>query len=55
MLHAFDAKADATGGGEVFAFVPSSVIGNLSSLTSANFTHQYFVDGTRQSAMHSGA
>jgi type IV pilus assembly protein PilY1 len=46
MLHAFDAKADATGGGEMFAFVPSKVVANLNSLSNPSYAHQYFVDGT---------
>ncbi|RUR11801.1 fimbrial assembly protein [Legionella septentrionalis] len=41
-LHAFD----ATTGSEVFAYVPSKVFSKLSSLTSPDYTHQYFVDGS---------
>jgi len=41
MLHAFD----ASDGSEVFAYVPSMVIGNLKKLTEHNYSHQYFVDG----------
>ncbi len=44
MLHAFDADP-ATGGNEVFAFVPSAVIDNLAALTADPYTHQYYVDG----------
>lgn len=46
MLHAFNAKDDSTGGGELFAYVPASVYGNLSALTSPNYQHKYFVDGS---------
>ncbi|MCE4070956.1 MULTISPECIES: pilus assembly protein [Pseudomonas] len=44
MLHAFDAD-----GKEVFAYVPSAVIGNLYRLTDSDYTsatHQYYVDGS---------
>jgi type IV pilus assembly protein PilY1 len=42
MLHAF--RADT--GDEHFAFVPNSVIKNLSNLTNPNYSHQYYVDLT---------
>ncbi len=41
MLHAFDAAT----GAEVFAYVPSMVLGNLSKLADQPYSHQYFVDG----------
>lgn len=43
MLHGFDEEGE-----EVFAFIPTEVIGNLHKLTdkSYNASHQYFVDGT---------
>ncbi|MHB8455661.1 MAG: pilus assembly protein [Acidiferrobacterales bacterium] len=41
MLHGFD----ATSGQEKIAFVPSTVFPNLSKLTAASYTHNYFVDG----------
>ncbi len=41
MLHAFD----ATNGSEVFAYVPSMVLGTLSKLTVQPYSHRYFVDG----------
>jgi len=41
MLHAFD----ASDGSEVFAYVPSMVIGNLPKLAEQPYDHQYFVDG----------
>lgn len=50
MLHGFDARVsetDATnGGGELFAYVPNSVYGNLAKLTDPAYSHRYFVDGT---------
>lgn len=47
MLHGFNADvASADGGKELFAFVPSSVYGNLSNLTDPEYTHRYYVDGT---------
>lgn len=42
MLHAFN----GTTGAEVFAYVPGAVRDRLSALTSANYTHQYTVDGS---------
>lgn len=48
MLHAFsaDITAGGDGGKELFAYVPSPVIGNLSNLTANGYVHQYFVDAT---------
>lgn len=46
MLHAFDARLDANGGKELFAFVPNAVYENLSELADINYTHRYYVDGT---------
>ncbi len=42
MLHAFDAIT----GSELFAYVPSTVFSNLAKLTSSNYTHQYYADGS---------
>lgn len=42
MLHGFD----ATTGDEILGYVPSSVYGNLPSLTSPTYTHKFFVDGS---------
>ncbi|MGQ3888170.1 pilus assembly protein [Legionella sp. CNM-1927-20] len=42
MLHAFDADT----GNELFAYVPASVFANLNQLTSPNYTHRYYVDGS---------
>ncbi|MEO8408083.1 MAG: PilC/PilY family type IV pilus protein, partial [Oxalobacteraceae bacterium] len=41
MLHGFD----ATTGVETFAFVPNAVYPKLSSLSSPDYGHQYYVDG----------
>lgn len=41
MLHALNAET----GEELFAYVPAAVYPNLSKLTSADYTHRYFVDG----------
>lgn len=41
MLHAFDAVS----GTEKFAYVPSGIYANLTSLASPAYSHKYFVDG----------
>ncbi|MCH7881595.1 MAG: PQQ-binding-like beta-propeller repeat protein, partial [Proteobacteria bacterium] len=41
MLHAFDALT----GDEVWAYIPSMVIGNVSKLAGRSYLHSYFVDG----------
>ena len=50
MLHVFNASLDETGGQELFAYVPTSVIGNLKLLTSPQYSiyynHRYYVDGS---------
>lgn len=46
MLHGFDASLTATGGTELFAYVPQAVMGNLYRLTQSNYSHRYFVDGS---------
>ena len=53
MLHAFDAAT----GNEVWAYIPSSVIGNVARLAGRTYSHTYFVDGglTVQDAYFSGA
>lgn len=43
MLHGFNATA--TGGAELFAYVPRSVAGELYRLTSPDYAHRYYVDG----------
>ena len=42
MFHGFNADT----GEEVFAYVPSAVFPNLSQLTSQNYAHKFFVDGS---------
>jgi type IV pilus assembly protein PilY1 len=42
MLHAFDAKT----GSEAFAYVPNTVIQNLSELTKPDYAHHFYVDLT---------
>jgi hypothetical protein len=41
MLHAFNAAT----GHEVFAYIPSPLIGKLNTLKNTDYTHEYFVDG----------
>lgn len=49
MLHGFDATADATGGGEIFAYMPNAAINaNLVALTDPNYSHRYILDGSPQ-------
>ncbi len=54
MLHAFDGRADASGGVERFAFIPQSVLGFTGNLLfpfvasdggDQKFQHRYYVDG----------
>lgn len=42
MLHAFNADT----GQEVFAYVPEAVFGELNELTSQNYTHKFYADGS---------
>lgn len=49
MLHVFDgsiAASDTQQGQELWAYVPRLVLGNLSPLASANYSHQFYVDAT---------
>lgn len=47
MLHAFRADVgDPKSGEELFAYVPNGVYENLSKLTSVDYSHTYFVDGS---------
>ncbi|MGP1677523.1 MAG: pilus assembly protein [Burkholderiales bacterium] len=43
MLHAFDASA--TGGDELWAYVPSMLLSSLPALKETPYVHTYFVDG----------
>ncbi|SEB12142.1 pilus assembly protein [Variovorax sp. YR216] len=47
MLHAFQADATASGGTELWAYVPTAVLPNLYKLADSNYAnkHQYFADG----------
>ena len=45
MLHAFDATDTATGGKELFAYVPSMVHDRLPALADPDYVHKYYVDG----------
>ena len=45
MLHAFNADP-ASGGNELFAYIPNAVMGKLSALTDPGYAHQYYVDGS---------
>ena len=42
MLHAIS----TTNGSELFGYVPNAVFNNLNQLTSLNYSHQFFVDGS---------
>ncbi len=58
MLHAF--YADRSGGGfsggqELFAFVPKSILPELPELTSVNYGHRYYVDATPKLADAKGS
>ncbi|GAA0705455.1 hypothetical protein GCM10009105_02900 [Dokdonella soli] len=44
MLHAFDGSA--TGGKELFAYIPNAVISKLGALAKPGYVHTYSVDGT---------
>lgn len=46
MLHAFDAGTTSTGGNELFAIVPNSVLPNVHELAENGYTHRFFVDGS---------
>jgi type IV pilus assembly protein PilY1 len=47
MLHAFGAETVGINAGkELFAYVPAGVYSNLSKLTSPNYSHKFFVDGS---------
>lgn len=47
MLHGFDANATgADAGKEMLAYIPNDIYGGLMDLSSPNYVHQYFVDGS---------
>lgn len=46
MLHLFDGSDENTGGDELFAYIPSAILGDLHELADPDYQHRYFVDGT---------
>ncbi|HET9704161.1 MAG TPA: PilC/PilY family type IV pilus protein, partial [Vicinamibacterales bacterium] len=46
MLHGFDASLGSSGGEELFAFVPNSVIEHLYELTLPTYSHRFYVDSS---------
>lgn len=50
MLHGFNATADSTGGGELFAYVPHTLHSELYKLTQRDYSHRYYVDGSPASS-----
>lgn len=48
MLHSFsfDYTNNTATGSELFAYVPSAVVGNLAGLSNQGYSHQYYVDGS---------
>lgn len=46
MLHGFNASDGADAGKELFAYVPSDIMGNLAELTENGYGHRYYVDGS---------
>ncbi len=58
MLHAFDGRVAAsatTRGQELWAYVPRLVHPNLAALSTPNYAHRYYVDGTPATAAITGA
>lgn len=54
MLHVFDGTSGATGGDELWAYVPRLIHSKLDGLSDLNYQHQYLVDGTPATAVVSG-
>ncbi|SEG76860.1 pilus assembly protein [Marinobacterium lutimaris] len=46
MLHVFNGSDTSSGGNELFAYVPGSVLGGLDELANPGYVHRYYVDGT---------
>jgi type IV pilus assembly protein PilY1 len=46
ILHAFDARGTATGGTELFGFIPNSSLRAMGRLVNQNYVHRYYVDGS---------
>ncbi|ALN58920.1 Type IV pilus assembly protein [Lysobacter enzymogenes] len=45
MVHGIDATPDATGGTEMFAYIPSQSLRKMGQLANPDYTHQYYLDG----------
>lgn len=45
-FHVFDAKPDATGGGELLGFMPQAARTNIKDLSAPGYQHRNFVDGS---------
>lgn len=50
MMHGFDASLGASGGDELFAFVPHAAIEDMYELTLPEYSHRFFVDGSPRAA-----
>ncbi len=46
MLHGFDASLGASGGSELFAFVPNAAFEHLYELTLPDYSHRFYVDSS---------
>ncbi len=46
MMHGVDASLGATGGNELFAYVPDAAIEELYKLSMTDYSHQFYVDGS---------
>ncbi len=46
MLHAFDGSDGASGGTEVFAYIPGFLVNNLHTLSETDYSHLAYVDAT---------
>ena len=46
MLHALNGSEGATGGRELFAYIPNAVQENLQYLARPGYVHRFFVDGS---------
>lgn len=45
MVHGIDATPDATGGSEMFAYIPSQSLRKMGQLANPDYSHQYYMDG----------
>lgn len=46
IFHAIDAES----GDELFGYIPNAILGNLPELSSPDYTHRYYVDGSARAA-----